>query len=132
MRSNRKHVQLKKRSTADILRANAMYAPFTERALRVIRSIPNGKVASYGQIAALSGSPQAARQVVRILHTLSEREKLPWHRVIGSRGAISLPKGAGFEEQKSLLEAEGVRVAEDGKIGLSRYSWTPSLEEPPL
>ncbi len=109
-----------------------MYAPFTERALRVIRSIPRGKVASYGQVAALSGSPKAARQVVRILHTLSTREKLPWHRVIGSHGAISLPKGAGFEEQKSLLEAEGVRVAADGKIALARCSWTPSLEEPPV
>jgi len=109
-----------------------MYAPFTERALRVIRSIPEGKVASYGQVAALSGSPKAARQVVRILHTLSTSEKLPWHRIIGAHGAISLPNGAGFEEQKSLLETEGVRVAEDGRIDLARYSWTPSLEEPPL
>jgi methylated-DNA-protein-cysteine methyltransferase-like protein len=121
-----------KRSPADILCDNVMYAPFTERALRLIRSIPKGKVASYGQIAALSGSPKAARQVVRILHTLSTREKLQWHRVIGSDGAISLHKGDGFEEQKSRLEAEGVRVADDGKIELARYSWTPSLDEPPF
>jgi methylated-DNA-protein-cysteine methyltransferase-like protein len=111
---------------------DAMYAPFTERALPIIRSIPKGRVASYGQIAALSGSPKAARQIVRILHTLSTREKLPWHRVIGSGGRISLPKGAGLEEQKARLEAEGVRVAADGSIDLERFSWTPSLAEPPM
>ena len=109
-----------------------MYAAFTERALDVIRSIPKGKVASYGQIAALSGSPKAARQVVRILHTLSSPEKLPWHRVIGSTGEISLPKGAGFEEQKARLEAEGVRVGAGGEIDMKKHGWVPILSEPPV
>ncbi len=107
-----------------------MYAPFTANAVRVIRSIPRGKVASYGQVAALCGSPKAARQIVRILHTLSAREKLPWHRVIGSAGRISLPEGSGFEEQKALLKKEGVRVSEEGAVDMARHSWKPVLEDP--
>jgi methylated-DNA-protein-cysteine methyltransferase related protein len=101
------------------------YAPFTERAIVVIRSIPRGKVATYAQVAAVAGSPLAARQVVRILHTLSRTEKLPWHRVINSRGSISLPRGAGFEDQKAALEAEGIRVKEDGSIDMKRRLWMP-------
>src|SRR5258706_2877452 len=81
------------------------YAPFTVRAVRIIRSIPRGKVASYSFVATLAGSPLAARQVARVLHTLSRVEKLPWHRVISSRGVIVLRRGAGFEEQKRLLVA---------------------------
>jgi methylated-DNA-protein-cysteine methyltransferase-like protein len=105
------------------------YAPFTERALEIIRSIPRGKVATYAQVAAVAGSPLAARQVVRILHTLSRTERLPWHRVINSRGSISLPRGAGFEQQKAALEAEGVRVKKDGSIDMTRRLWVPRLAE---
>jgi methylated-DNA-protein-cysteine methyltransferase related protein len=104
------------------------YAPFTARAVAVIRSIPRGKVASYGQVAGNAGSPLAARQVVRVLHTLSRVERLPWHRVISGRGTISLPRGAGFEQQKALLEAEGIAVSKDGRVDVARHRWKPRLQ----
>jgi methylated-DNA-protein-cysteine methyltransferase-like protein len=105
------------------------YAPFTARALKIIRSIPKGKVASYGLVAAAAGSPLAARQVVRVLHALSKKERLPWHRVINSRGSISLPRGAGFERQRSLLRAEGVAVSRDGSIDMKRHLWVPRIRD---
>ncbi len=110
---------------------DSKYAPFTARAIAVIRSIPRGKVASYAQVAALSGSALAARQVVRILHTLSSVEKLPWHRVISSRGSIALHKGAGFEEQKRLLETEGVKVGPLGQVNMGKSGWKPRLDDAP-
>jgi methylated-DNA-protein-cysteine methyltransferase related protein len=109
-------------------RATRTYAPFTERALEVIRSIPRGKVATYGQVAAVAGSPLAARQVARILHALSRKERLPWHRVINSRGSISLRRGAGFEQQKAALQKEGVRVKADGSVDMKRRLWIPRID----
>lgn len=106
-----------------------VYAPFTARAIRVIRAIPQGKVATYGLVAALAGSPLGARQVVRVLHTLSRKERLPWHRVISSRGSISLPRGAGFERQRALLRAEGVKVTTDGRVDFKRCLWKPRLDD---
>jgi methylated-DNA-protein-cysteine methyltransferase-like protein len=103
------------------------YAPFTDRAVRIIRAIPRGKVATYGLVAAVAGSPLAARQVVRVLHSLSRKERLPWHRVINSRGSISLPRGAGFEKQRALLRAEGVAVTGTGRVDMSRHLWVPRI-----
>ncbi len=105
------------------------YAPFTARAITVIRAIPRGKVATYGQVAALAGSPLGARQIVRVLHALSTQEGLPWHRVISGRGAIALPEGGGREVQKAALEAEGVRVDPEGKIDLARHQWAPRFRD---
>jgi len=105
------------------------YAPFTTRALRILRGIPRGKVATYGLVAAAAGSPLGARQVVRILHSLSRREKLPWHRVIGSRGSIRLPRCLGFETQRARLIKEGVKVTPDGRVDLGKYLWRPRLPE---
>ncbi len=105
------------------------YAPFTTRAIAVIRAIPAGKVASYGQVAALAGSPGGARQVVRILHSLSAREGLPWHRVVTSTGEIALPEGGGLEAQKAALKAEGIRLDPKGRIDLSRHQWSPRYRE---
>jgi methylated-DNA-protein-cysteine methyltransferase related protein len=103
------------------------YAPLTKRVISIIRRIPRGRVATYAQVAGVAGSPQAARQVVRVLHSLSRREKLPWHRVIGSQGRIRLPPGAGFETQQRLLRREGVAVDERGAIRLDAYLWVPRL-----
>ncbi|WP_193750905.1 MGMT family protein [Bacillus coahuilensis] len=55
---------------------------FTERTLMIISEIPKGKVMTYGQVAYMAGSPKAARQVVRILHSMSEKYHLLWHRVV--------------------------------------------------
>ena len=63
---------------------------------KLIRQIPRGRVSCYGQIAALAGNPKGSRAVVWLLHSSSAREKLPWHRVINSRGTISLPPGGGY------------------------------------
>jgi len=99
--------------------------PFTRRAKEAIRGIPRGRVATYGQIAGLAGREAAARGVAWILHSSSETSGLPWHRVIGGRGRISLPRGRGFELQKKRLAAEGVEVGRGGRIDLKRYQWEP-------
>jgi len=99
--------------------------PFTREVKRVLRSIPKGRVATYGQIAALAGRDGAARGVAWILHSSSESAGLPWHRVIGGGGRISLRRGRGYEEQKRRLLAEGVRVGPGGRIDLKRHGWEP-------
>lgn len=81
-------------------------------------------MASYGQIAALAGSPRAARQVVRTLHSSSQKEGLPWHRVVNAKGCISLPRGGGYEEQQARLEAEGVVFKAIGSIPMDTYLWS--------
>ena len=98
---------------------------FSDRVKRLIASIPSGKVATYGQIAACAGNHRASRQVARLLHSSSRKANLPWHRVINSRGGISLPIGGGFEEQRMLLEAEGIVVDHKGLVDLSKYIWNP-------
>lgn len=98
---------------------------FTERACRVLRAIPRGRVASYGQVAALAGMPSGARQVVRILHSSSASARLPWHRVLRADGTIALGAGAGFEEQRARLAAEGVEVSPGGRVDLARFGWRP-------
>ncbi len=100
-------------------------APFSEEAVRIILSIPHGRVASYGQVARLAGDPRGARQVVRILNTLSGPRSLPWHRVVNREGRIVLPAGHGFELQRKLLRDEGVAVGPDGLIDLARFGWRP-------
>jgi methylated-DNA-protein-cysteine methyltransferase-like protein len=98
---------------------------FQEQVLEILRAIPAGEVATYGQIALLAGNPRGARQVARILHALSEREDLPWHRVINRHGRISLRRGAGYELQRALLESEGIAFAADDSIDLDLYLWCP-------
>jgi methylated-DNA-protein-cysteine methyltransferase-like protein len=99
---------------------------FTDRAKDAIKRIPPGKVASYGQVAALAGSPRSARQVVWLLHSSSDKHGLPWHRVINVKGQISLPHGYGYELQKALLEEEGVVFDRTDKVDMKRYRWKPT------
>lgn len=101
----------------------------TRHIIHVIKSIPSGKVLSYGRVAALAGNPRGARQVSRVLHAMSQKHALPWHRVINARGEISLPRGRGFELQKALLEEEGVAVSGRGRVDLDHYLWVPGIEE---
>ncbi|OAB42313.1 MGMT family protein [Paenibacillus glacialis] len=95
--------------------------PFTEQVITIIRAIPVGKVMTYGQIAASAGSPRGARQVVRILHTMSDKYDLPWHRVINVKGEIAITEDESRFLQKILLEEEGITLNEDGRIDLSIY-----------
>ncbi len=100
--------------------------PFTERIVEVISKIPTGYVLTYGAVAELAGNPRAARQVSWALKSLSGKYKLPWHRVINSKGEISLPSRRGKELQQELLEAEGVKFTTSGKVDLSMYLWQPN------
>jgi len=63
--------------------------------------------------------------VVRILHTLSGKEKLPWHRVINARGTISLKPGQGYEMQRAMLLEEGIFFDDYDRIDLNKYGWKP-------
>ena len=99
--------------------------PFTNIVVEIIRRIPAGRVMSYGGVARNAGNPRAARQVSRILHSCSEKQQLPWHRVINSRGEISLT-GPGYDLQRQLLEAEGVVFA-GGKVDLKVYEWQGAI-----
>jgi len=92
---------------------------FTEDVLEIIKSIPYGKVMTYGQIAAYAGNPRGARQVARILHGMTSKHQLPWHRVINSKGGISLTGEAGFM-QESLLLQEGIKI-KNKRLELREY-----------
>ena len=96
----------------------------TSRIIQAIKAIPRGKVSSYGAIALAAGLPNGARQTVRVLHSMSEKYDLPWHRVIRSSGAIALREGEGRELQMELLRSEGVEVSADGRVDLFRYGLT--------
>ncbi len=91
-----------------------------------VARIPRGRVATYAQIAELAGNPRAARTVSYALHSSSRKLKLPWHRVINSRGTISLPAGGGYERQKRLLRGEGVVFEAGDRIDLKRFGWRPA------
>ena len=98
---------------------------FYQRVIAIIKNIPEGKIATYGQIATYAGNPRAARQVSFILHSSSEKENLPWHRVINSKGSISLKPGHGYELQKQMLKKEGITFKENDCIDLKRFLWIP-------
>ena len=93
----------------------------------VIRRIPFGQVATYGQIAALAGLPRRARRVGQALRSTPDGLEVPWHRVINAQGTVSPRGGLGWEEgyQRHLLEEEGVVFNERGKIDLDRFGWDP-------
>jgi len=108
-----------------------MTSPFHQKAIPLIKRIPKGKVATYGQIAALAGDPRGSRLVSWVLHSCSESDKLPWHRVINSQGRISLPKNMGYELQRALLSDEGIEFGLRDTIDLERFQWKPSAAKKP-
>jgi len=93
----------------------------TRRIMEQILAVPKGRVCSYGGIARKAGLPNGARQVVRVLHSLSEKFDLPWHRIIRRDGSIALGEGDGRELQMALLRAEGVGVSSGGKVDMGRF-----------
>jgi methylated-DNA-protein-cysteine methyltransferase-like protein len=90
----------------------------------VVKKVPQGKVATYGQIAELAGLEGHARQVGYALHNLPANSNVPWHRVVNAKGEIS-PRSAGdsHEFQRMLLEAEGVAFVRE-KVDLKRFRWS--------
>lgn len=101
---------------------------FTRKTIEVIQSIPSGKVMTYGQIAACAGSPRGARQVARILHSMSKKYELPWHRVINSQGGISLYEKESQLAQEELLQSEGVLFNSNGKVNLELCRYDPEAK----
>lgn len=91
----------------------------------MLAQIPASKVISYGELAALAGLGRAARWVGRTLSQLPEGTRLPWHRVLGAGGRISLPLGSiSGDEQRARLRAEGVTVS-NNRVSMSRHGWRP-------
>ncbi len=109
---------------------------FKEAVILCVKKIPKGKVASYGQIAAMAGHPRAARQVGQILKILDISlpfvasakkgySNIPWWRVINNQGIISI-KGnwtATKELQRDLLKRDGIKIEKDFKINIEKYRW---------
>lgn len=106
--------------------ANEMHdTEFSKRVIAFIQTIPKGKVVSYGQVAAVCGSPRAARQVGAVLRTVPADSTIPWWRVINAQGVISI-KGnwiATKEMQKALLEQEGVVVSTNFTVDIDSYRY---------
>ncbi len=98
-------------------------APTWERIYAVVRRVPRGRVATYGQVALLAGLANGARQAGYALHALPPHSAVPWHRVLGASGRISLREPAGRVTQQLLLEGEGVRFDAAGRVDLRRFGW---------
>ncbi|TKI53825.1 DNA methyltransferase [Lysinibacillus mangiferihumi] len=94
--------------------------PFTKNVIAVLKNIPSGKVMTYSQVAACAGSPRGARQVVRILHTMSEKYNLPWHRIVNIKGEITFKNAA---HQKALLESEGIIISDSLTLNIEHYQY---------
>jgi methylated-DNA-protein-cysteine methyltransferase-like protein len=98
---------------------------------RVVKRIPRGKVATYGQVAALAEIQSGARQVGYALAALSEtlppKQTVPWQRVVNRKGEISysFARGGGDDLQRAMLEAEGVVFDAAGRIDLAQFLWVP-------
>jgi methylated-DNA-protein-cysteine methyltransferase-like protein len=104
---------------------------FYKRVYRLVRQIPAGQVATYGQIAALLGNPRAARAVGWALHRLPDGEvdRVPWHRVINAQGRISTScREHPAHEQRRRLEREGIVFDGTERVPLERYRWDPPPE----
>lgn len=101
---------------------------FTRRTIKIIGRIPEGKVTTYGQIAAAAGNHCGARQVARILHSSSDKYQLPWHRVVNVDGKISPRSSMSHVEQRRNLESEGVRFDGTQRINFEKFLWIPDME----
>lgn len=105
---------------------------FASSVITVVRAIPVGSVATYGDVATWVGRSRAARAVGAVLRGLDEAsaQEVPWQRVINAQGRISMgatPHRA--LRQRSILQAEGIRFDRDGSLDLHRYRWAPSASE---
>lgn len=95
----------------------------SKRIVEIIKSVPHGKVLTYGGVAALAGAPRGARQVSWLLKTQTKKHSLPWWRVINSKGKISIKDPVGYQLQKNYLEEEGIRFTTCDEVELNKYLW---------
>ena len=103
---------------------------FTHRVWHVVRQCPRGKVVSYGGVAAILGTPRAARGVGQALQALPPDTKVPWWRVINRNAEISIRGGHGPILQRKLLEKEGVKFNRSGRTDWKKYGWDGVLRRP--
>jgi len=97
--------------------------PTRARIVAVVRRIPRGRVATYGQVARVAGLPRNARLVGYTLHALPHDSDVPWHRVVAAGGRIALPSHDALDGlQRALLEAEGITFR-GARIALDRHAW---------
>lgn len=95
-----------------------------EQIYAIVKKIPKGRVATYGQIARLAGLGRQARQVGYALSALSDGQDVPWHRVINAKGGISQRSIPVYEQiQQELLEQEGIEFGTDARVSLPRFQW---------
>ena len=98
------------------------------RIYAIVRRVPRGRVATYGQVAELAGLGGHARQVGYALHALDAESAVPWHRVINAAGRVSPRAEPGGDSiQRQLLEREGVAFDASGRIDLDRFRWRPRV-----
>ncbi len=106
-----------------------MTSALYQRIYAVVRRIPRGRVATYGQVAELAGAEGHARQVGYALHAMPPASGLPWHRVINARGEISARSGSDWGElQRLLLEEEGIEFNLRGRVDLGRFRWKANFK----
>ena len=97
---------------------------YRERVYRIVRSIPRGRVMTYGQLAEILGEGYTPRTVGFVMH--GSDDKTPWHRVINAQGGCSTGRIAlPSDKQQRMLAAEGVEFNERGRCDLQRYLWIP-------
>ena len=97
-----------------------------QRIYTIVRRIPRGRIATYGQVAALAGLGGHARQVGYAMHSLDASSHVPWHRVLNAQGRVSARSEPGGDRvQRALLEREGVRFDPSGRADLERFGWRP-------
>lgn len=100
-----------------------MEEDFAQAVYEVVAQIPEGRVMTYGQIAALCGSPRAARIVGGLAHF--GPEELPWHRVVNKQGGLAAGFPGGRREHARRLEAEGVEVVDGMSVDVQKLLWWP-------
>ncbi len=95
-----------------------------EKIYEIVKQIPEGTVASYGQIAMLAGNPRWARVVGYALHSNPDPDSIPCYRVVTKDGRTSKSFAFGGEDvQRKLLEKEGIKFTEDGRVDMKRFQW---------
>ena len=109
----------------------AVTSSLYERFYAIIRRIPEGRVATYGQVATIAGLPRHARHVGFALRALPAGSEVPWHRVLGASGRVSARAYPGPDElQRQLLEDEGVAFSAGGRVDLERFRWDEDARRP--
>lgn len=98
---------------------------FTEEVIAIVDSIPKGRLMTYGQIAALAGSPRAARIVGGIAHFGDPA--IPWHRVVNKIGNLANGYPGGKPGQRLALESEGIHIGDDYRAPIAELIWWPEL-----